>query len=242
VIPFEKSAIFLDLDGTIAPFETTPSAVGPLSARTLLLRRAVEALDGRLAVISGRSLHDIDHILEGAVVPVAAVHGLNRRNAAGEVFCSARTSIPDGVRAALAAFASHHPGVLLEDKRQSIALHFRNAPDSRRDIHVSMSRLAAESGLWLQEGALVLELRAPGPNKGDALRAFMGEAPFAGASPIFVGDDLTDEDAFAEATALGGYGILVGPERPSHALRRLESTDMVFDWLAGGITARSTQS
>jgi trehalose 6-phosphate phosphatase len=242
VIPFQKSAVFLDLDGTIAPFETTPCAVRPSPARTALLRRAVEALGGRLAVISGRPLHDIDTILEGAVVAVAAVHGLNRRNAAGEIFCSAGNSILDGVRSVLTRFASDHPGVLLEDKGPSIALHFRHAPQSRQEIHACMTRLAASSGLWLLEGVLVLELRAPGPNKGEALRAFMREVPFTGAMPIFVGDDETDEDGFAAAAALGGYGILVGRERPTRALRRLESTGQVLAWLAGGISARSIQS
>ena len=84
---------------------------------------------------------------------------------------------------------------------------------------------------------MMFELGEPGPNKGNALRAFMAEAPFKGALPVFVGDDLTDEHGFATAGAVGGYGILVGPERWTLARQHLDTVDEVRRWLVRGISA-----
>jgi trehalose 6-phosphate phosphatase len=234
-IPLEGTAVFLDLDGTLAPIEAVPEAVVPSATRTALLIAATKALKGRLAIISGRSIHDVDRILEGAVVPVAAVHGLERRNAIGDLLHSAQGFFPDDVRGQVAEFAARYPGVFMEDKGSSIALHFRTAPHARNGIHDLVCGLASTSELMVQEGAMVFELRLRGANKGDALRAFMAEAPFIGAIPAFIGDDLTDEDGFEAAAALGGYGILVGKERPTLANHHLDSVDDVYRWLANGI-------
>jgi trehalose 6-phosphate phosphatase len=95
--------------------------------------------------------------------------------------------------------------------------------------------LSESTGLRVQRGAMVLELRTPGMDKGAAVRAFMAETPFVGARPVFIGDDLTDEDGFAAAEALGGFGVLVGPERVTRARRRLTSPAAVLDWLEASL-------
>jgi len=196
-------------------------------------------LDGRLAVISGRPLKDIDRVLDRAVAAAAGVHGLERRTAGGVV----RSAEPDPCIALAAAvfqgLAEAQPGLLVEDKGLSVALHYRSAPDAANVAEAAAERLAKRMGLHLQRGDCVVELRTPGADKGDAVCAFMAEAPFRGALPIFVGDDLTDEAGFAAAETLGGYGIRVGSaQRPTVARYALEDVEAVLAWLEALIPVR----
>ena len=226
-----ETALFLDLDGTLAPIMDRPDLVGPDPRRTRLMERLQARLDGRLAVISGRSLEDLDRILEGRATAVAAVHGLVWRGADGQVV---RTPPHPGLAHAaeeLRRFAHAHAGALVEDKGLSIALHYRLAPGLAARSRFQAEALARETGLSLQPGDCVLELRTPGPRKGEALAAFMAEPPFRGFTPVFVGDDLTDEDGFRAARELGGFGVLVGPERRTAALHRLDDVAATLDWL-----------
>ena len=207
-------ALFADLDGTLAPIEATPDAVGPDKARRRLLDALRAALNGRLAVVSGRSLPDLDRVLEGRVPALGAVHGLIRRNADNHVVRSAGSGRMGEVVRALRAFAEADRNLLVEDKEVAAALHYRGEPAAGEACRDLVHRLGQSLGLAVQEGDMVVELRRPGPNKGDAVRAFMAEPPFAGATPLFLGDDLTDESGFAVARDLGGYGVIVGPADP----------------------------
>jgi trehalose 6-phosphate phosphatase len=121
---------------------------------------------------------------------------------------------------------------VVEDKTLGLAVHFRNAPEREGEVVDICRRVAATTGLVLQLGSMVAELRTPGADKGASVRAFMAEAPFHGATPVFVGDDLTDEDGFAAAAELGGYGVLVGEGRETSARYRLDSVDAVLKWIA----------
>jgi trehalose 6-phosphate phosphatase len=201
---------------------------------------AVAALGGRLAVVSGRPLDDIDRILDGAAKAAAGVHGLERRSAAGVV---TRTDPHPCVALAAAVFhglAEAQPGLLVEDKGVSVALHYRNAPEAADIAEAAGERLAKRMGLHLQRGDGVVELRTPGADKGDALRAFMEEPPFRGAAPVFIGDDLTDEAGFAAAESLGGYGVRVGsPERPTAARYTLADIEAVLVWLEALVPAQT---
>lgn len=226
------TALFLDLDGTLAPLAPRPDDVAPDSRRTRLVRQLRCTLAGRLAVVSGRSLTEIDRILEGASPAAAGVHGLERRNMDGRVHAVPPHPELGRVERALRWFAGQHPGLLVEPKRASVALHFRLAPEQGEAARVLARRLAARTGVVLIEGALAVELRTPGPTKGDSVRAFMAKAPFAGARPIFVGDDVTDEDGFAAANALGGYGVKVG-RGFSAAGFALPDVEAVLRWLEG---------
>lgn len=229
-IPVDAAALFLDLDGTIAGIEATPGAVVADGERSSLLRRAAAATRGRLAVISGRTLHDIDRIVDHTVPFASGVHGLEHRGVAGVVIADAHPAL-GAAGEALRAYAAGRSGLVLEDKGVSLALHYRQAPHEARAIVDLGRRIAADTGLALQVGDCVVELRTPGRNKGDAVRAFMASAPFAGGQPIFLGDDATDEDAFRAVRALGGAGVLVGPARETAALARLDGVPEVFAWL-----------
>ncbi len=229
----EQAALFLDMDGVLAPLAPRPEDVVPVARRTVVLTRLVERLDGRVAVVSGRTLAEIDRIADGAAPAASGVHGLERRRADGLL---ERAEPHAGVRDAAAAFegfAASRPGMIVENKVVSAGLHYRGAPALADEAMALALRLADKTGLTLQAGELVVELKTPGTSKGTAVRAFMAEAPFAGGLPVMLGDDLTDEDGFEAAQALGGFGVLVGPERATAARYRLEDVDAVLTWLEG---------
>lgn len=227
----DATALFLDLDGTLAPIAARPQDVRPDPRRTQLLERLSAALDGRLAVVSGRTLADIDRILEGRVAAVAAIHGLVRRDADG--LLSEHPPHPALAEAMQRCreFAGRDTGLIVEDKGLSVTLHYRLAPSHAQAARRFAVELAAETGLTLQHGDMVEELRTPGPTKGDSVAAFLEAPPFAGARPVFLGDDATDEHGFEAVQAHGGLGILVGAGRPTAARRRLKGVEEVLAWL-----------
>jgi trehalose 6-phosphate phosphatase len=228
----DRVSLFLDLDGTLAPFAPLPEGVGPDDARNSLLREMQLRLKGRMAIVSGRSIADLDRILEGTVVAMAGSHGLQRRDARLDMLTA-----PVHPKLALAVrdittFAEKYPGVVVEAKPLSVALHYRNAPDVEIQVGAFADDLVSRTGLKLQRGVMVAEFLSPGMDKGRAVRAFMVEPPFFGTVPLFIGDDLTDEDGFRAVAAFGGLGVLVGPPRQTYARFRLESVDAVHAWLA----------
>jgi trehalose 6-phosphate phosphatase len=224
-------ALFLDFDGTLVELADTPDAIRVAPGLPMLLKRLSERLDGRLALISGRAIRDLERHLFCEGLAVSGSHGLELRLRDGSLVPLAAPRGLDEARGAVRTFAAGQNGLLVEDKPFSIALHYRRAPDREPDVRRFMDRLAAETQLHLQHGKMVVELRPPGADKGDAVRALMLEPEFAGARPLFVGDDETDEDAFRAAAALGGGGVLVGPERATAARWRLGGVPEVAAWL-----------
>lgn len=236
-LSFDTTALFLDLDGTLARFRPRPDDVGPDPARNALLRGLQDALAGRLAIVSGRAIDDVDRILDASVIAVAGVHGLERRLPDGARADAAPHPRLAEARARLETFAAARAGLLVEPKPVSVALHYRGAPDRGPDVRALASLIASETGLKLQQGAMVAELRTPGPNKGDVVRDLLAAPPFAGATPIFVGDDVTDEDGFEAAASLDGWGVLVGPPRPTAARARLPDVGRTLEWLERSFAA-----
>ncbi len=228
-----RSALFLDLDGTLAPIMPRPDDVGPDPRRARVLARLRDALEDRVAVVSGRALTNLDYILDGAVPAIGAVHGLVRRSADGQMIEREPHAGLADARRILVELAHCERGLLFEDKGLSVALHYRSAPGCAEAVIEAAERLSQSTGLVLQLGDMVAELRTPGADKGAAVTAFLREAPFLGATPVFVGDDLTDEDGFSAANRLGGFGVLVGEPRPTEARYRLPDTEAVFRWLEG---------
>jgi len=228
----EGAALFLDFDGTLVELADTPDGVSIPTGLGPMLERLRRKLEGRLAIVSGRSLADLKRHLPLHGIAFSGSHGLELQLADGTRL---PLSIPlglDDMCDAVEEFAAKTDRrLLIERKPAGIALHYRLAPDQAERVEAFMARLARKTGFVLQRGAMVVELRAHGATKGDALKAFMTEPPFAAARPVFVGDDLTDEHGFAEAAALGGAGILVGAERSTAARYRLESVKAVAAWL-----------
>jgi trehalose 6-phosphate phosphatase len=229
-------ALFLDVDGTLVEFASAPDRVRVDAALVALLPALARRLEGAIALITGRAIADVDQLFPGLRLPIAGQHGLERRRADGSIDRH-RLSLPgaDLMRRELARFAARHPGLLLEDKGDTLAVHYRRAPRLAAHVHRTMrAQLAAapHAGAWrLQPGKRVLELKPAGRDKGTAIREYLREAPFAGRVPIFVGDDRTDEYGFAAVEAAGGWGVKVGPG-PTHARHRLANVAAVRDWLS----------
>lgn len=231
------AALFLDLDGAIVPLADSPDEVRASPACRVVLRRAHDELNGRLAIVSGRTIDSVDEVVGEALPFVAGVHGLQRRSpVAGLVLEPAHARVADAAEV-LQALARARAGLRVEPKGASVAIHYRAAPDAAAAVLEAAERLADASGLTIQKGNMVVELRTPGPDKGAALDRFMLELPFAGTCPIFIGDDLTDEAGFAAARAYGGFGLLVGEPRATLATGRLESPAQALSWIMRGLDA-----
>ena len=230
-----ECALFLDLDGTLAPIAERPEDVGPNKARSGLLRALSEQMQGRLAVISGRTIAEIDRILDGVVTSLAGVHGLEHRWPDGRIERGEPDPGLDAARRDIVEIAARFPNILIEDKGLALAVHYRARPDAAEAVLDEAQRISAATGLVIQRGEMVVELRGPGARKGDAVAAFMRVAPFAGKRPVFAGDDLTDEDGFSTVHLLGGEGVLVGPPRATAATARLDDVSSVLAWLSAAI-------
>jgi trehalose 6-phosphate phosphatase len=231
----DEIALFLDVDGTLVEIEREPGAVHVPEQLCRVLAELTEAGDGALALVSGRSLEQLDQLFSPLRLSAAGLHGLERRNlATGVVRSEPDQAVFAPARARLDRFAKSHEGVLLEDKGLTLALHYRKAPEVECDAKALAQSVVAESGggLVLLEGKKVLELKPPGSDKGDAIAAFMVEPPFQGRIPVFAGDDLTDEAGFATINRLGGISIRIGADsRPTAARYGHRDVSSTQEWL-----------
>ncbi|MCC7548963.1 MAG: trehalose-phosphatase [Burkholderiales bacterium] len=232
-------ALFLDVDGTLLPIVARPQDVRVDAALRGLLTRLHAALDGALALVSGRSIAEIDQLFQPLVLPLAGQHGYERRDASLRLHRADALRQPlDEAAAALNDLSARHRGLLVEKKGASVALHYRLAPQlaemARTQMKMLEERLAPE--YELMAGKMVFELKPAQTDKGTAIRAFMHEAPFAGRVPVFLGDDATDEHGFAAVDALGGEAIKIGLGA-SCARWRLGGASDVRSWLNAALDA-----
>ena len=228
--PGRDAALFLDFDGTLVGLAATPEAIEVPPALVPLLSDLRDLLGGALAVVSGRQIDAIDRFLAPLRLPAAGEHGVQRRDAKGGM---QEQRPPDLVPILDIAneLARIHEGLLVERKHAAIALHYRLAPQLEDVCRGAMARaIEGHPQLELLHGKFVFEVKPAGVNKGLAIEAFMNEAPFVGRTPIFAGDDTTDESGFAVVQPRGGVAIKVGAG-PSLALHRLESPRAVYEWL-----------
>ncbi len=236
-------ALFLDVDGTLVEIEREPSAVHVPERLCQILGDLQRATEGALALVSGRSLGQLDRLFAPLRLSAAGLHGLERRNLGTEVVRAQPDPLVfEAARARLAAFAGRHPGVLLEDKGLTLALHYRNAPAQEGAARATAEAAvgASHGALVLLEGKMVLELKPPGCDKGQAIAAFMGEAPFAGRRPVFAGDDVTDEAGFSMVNQQGGITIRIGADAtPTAARQSLPDVRATQSWLVTLLAAEA---
>lgn len=227
-----RYAVFLDFDGTLVDIADRPSAVR-MDASTLHNIEAIGCkVDHALAVVSGREIAVIDHFMRPLELPVAGVHGLERRDSAGLVHRAATNgpafaAIGNAIEQAIGA----EPGLVVETKPGAVAFHYRLRPELEERCRAIVERLLHEHrDLAMLHGKMVFELKLGSADKGTAIEAFLGEPPFAGRTPIFAGDDTTDEAGFDVVNARGGISIKIGPG-PTAAHYRAAGIDEFRDWL-----------
>ncbi len=224
-------AIFLDLDGTLVEFAETPDAARA-SSETLRVMRSLQEKCGRaLAVVSGREIDVVDCMLHPLVLPVAGEHGLRRRDVDGAIHALAASDIAPIVPW-LEERIGGERGVLIERKTSSVALHYRLRPDlEARCAALTREIVEARPDLRLIGGKMVFEIACASASKGRAIADFLAEPPFAGRTPVFAGDDVTDEPGFAVVNSRGGVSIKVG-EGETVAAFKAETVGQLSGWLA----------
>jgi trehalose 6-phosphate phosphatase len=239
-----RSALFVDIDGTLLDIALRPDEVVVDDRLRVTLRMLQQKLGGALAIVSGRPLHDIDALF-GLDVAAAGLHGAELRGPHGEILAKpvVRQSLEAARKRALEC-AAQNPGVLVEDKRSAIALHYRTAPLAEIDVRRAALDMLAIAGdaYELLDGKSVIELKPRDANKGTALAALMRLAPFAGRAPWMFGDDVTDEDAFVQADAEDGVSIIVGPRRPTLARHALRNPTAMRAWLGALVEEARTRN
>lgn len=231
--PFpDHPALFLDFDGCLVEIAARPDAIVVAPTLADLVRRLIARTEGATAVVSGRRIDDIDRHL---AVPVAAagMHGLEHRTEPGGPVVPQPTPPEiDVLRRRILAFPILADGVRLEDKGAGLVVHYREAAQMEDAVKAAMAAATHDlPALHLVHGKMVVEAKAAGFDKGTALRSFMVAAPFAGRTPVFIGDDVTDEDGIRAAAEHGGFGVKVG-DAASAASYRLADVRAVHDWLA----------
>jgi trehalose 6-phosphate phosphatase len=228
-------ALFLDIDGTLVPIAPTPAEVRPSPDLPRLLTRAAADLGNALAIVSGREITSIDQVTQNVVPYAAGSHGAEFRLGPGQPVLRPGPQ-PDiaGLEADVLDCMSDWPGILIEPKRAGLAVHYRKAPHLgarvRQELETMLTR-RSQADLALLQGDHVVEVRSPAHNNGEAVRRIMKEAAFQGRRPVFIGDDVTDEDGFLVVQELGGTAIIVGDRRPTLATRTLDSVAAVLDLL-----------
>jgi len=211
--PRADCCLFLDIDGTLLDIALTPDLVRVDDSLRELLGNLERECSGAVALISGRSLADIDGMFAPLCLATAGVHGCERRDAQGHVLRPTfELTALEELQARLRAAVRPLDGVIIEDKGCGIAAHYRLAPRLELPLRAILQRFMPllPPGFEILEGELVIEIKPVAHNKATAVEAFMQEAPFAGRLPVFIGDDITDQDGFAAVRRHSGLAIGVG--------------------------------
>ncbi len=231
-LPPSPWCLFLDVDGTLLELAESPGGVAVDVGLMPLLEDLRVAAGGALALVSGRTIENLDHLLGSSQLPVAGLHGCERRDASGVMHVApvALEQLAD-VRAGLKRLAARHPGLLLEDKGAGLALHFLKARELEHELRAEVALLAAPlvPRFAVLDGHAVIEVKPAAHTKDSAVTEFMAEAPFRGRLPIFIGDDQTDYGGFAAVRRFDGLAIAVGPRVKSEWW--LPDPNAVRQWL-----------
>lgn len=234
-IDLDQAALLLDIDGTLLDFAATPREVWVPPELRRTLQGLLHRTGGALALVSGRALADLDLLFAPLELPAIGGHGAELRPAPGHLSDPNRTlGLDPRLKRKLAAVAEIGPGVLLEDKGYSLAIHFRLAPDKGDAVQNAVTAVCAgfpELPVEVMPGKAVVEVKPRAFDKATAVVELMRLPPFAGRRPVFVGDDVTDERVFPVLPSFGGVGFSVGRDIDTAAGRFDRPAD-VRDWLA----------
>ena len=227
-----RHSLLLDFDGTLVELADRPDGIVVEPVLAVLIRRLAGTFRGRLALVSGRSVAQLEGFLGEALENVALIgsHGAEIHTGSSRVAPVRPPALIEAEHAIRAIFADRE-GIVVEVKTLGVAVHYRLAPEAEPAARRLVRSLAINNGLAVQEGKMMIELRAAGHDKGSGIATLMARSPFAGTVPVFAGDDVTDEAGFVAVAALGGVGVLVGPERATAARHRLQDVAAVRAWL-----------
>ena len=236
-VSLDQTALFFDVDGTLVEIENEPDAVSVSSDLRHLLTRLIDGVDGALALVSGRSIAQLDALFQPLSFSASGLHGLERRILPGAMTrAGVDQTVMSSVKLHLEQFAEGRKGVFVEDKGLTLALHYRMAPSHHEAAAEYVRDLVKQhqGELVLLEGKMVFELKPPGFDKGRAIVDFMQEPPFQGRCPIFAGDDVTDEAGFNAVNNMNGVSIRIGDDnRQTAAAYGLETVQATHAWLSG---------
>jgi trehalose 6-phosphate phosphatase len=225
-------SLFVDFDGTLVPLVDHPELVRADAELIDLLTALRKRFGERVALISGRSLEQLDRMIGpiAGQLALAGSHGAEVRRG-DRLIEPPRPPGLDGAIAEVHAYGAGHPEMIVEEKSHGVAMHYRVAPMLEEPVKRRAYAIAERHGLEVQPGKMMVELRGPGWNKGEAVAALMIEPELSDSRPVVLGDDLTDESAFAVAAAMDGFGVLVGSRRETAALHGLTDVGAVRRWL-----------
>ncbi|MDM7955833.1 trehalose-phosphatase [Blastomonas sp.] len=227
--PAPRTALLLDFDGTLVDITRTPDSVDVSRELVAVITSASERLAGRVAIVSGRSIAQLEALWPGSLpdMVMAGSHGQELK-----VEGTVDSPVHTDVFARLAAAASGHfaddGGIVIEEKTFGLGVHYRLAPALRETVQAWVAAMADAHDLFVQQGDMVFELRPRGADKGDAVRAIMALDRFEGSRPLYIGDDLTDIPAFQAVQAMGGAAISVGPRTADHSDEQLTDVRAVL--------------
>lgn len=232
----KRTAIFLDIDGTLLDIAPTPLDVKVSDALRETLASLFETFGGAVAFISGRPVGEMDRLFAPLQMPAVGGHGAEVRFAPqSKVRRSKIARLDDELRTAFARIGRIGEGVIVEDKGYSLAIHYRLAPELGGEIMKGVTAICRNErcdSLEILPGKLVIEIKPGGYDKGTGLREMMSVPPFTGRRPIFIGDDITDTAAFAVLPDYGGTGFSVGGIVPG-ASYNFDGPQDVRRWLRG---------
>ena len=225
-------ALFLDVDGTLLEFCNNPDDVYPGVELNLILKSLSSLLKGALALVTGRRVLEIDRIFHPLQLPVGGQHGLEHRDAEGNFKLVKNLKFPENIRSQIQYFGEIYPECAIEDKSLTMAIHFRRAPKLEEKVLKFVNKLIeGEKHFHAISGNMVIEIKPLGVDKGQSIALFMENEPFVDKLPIFIGDDVTDEDGFRYINANNGISIKVGTRTSSLARYNLNNVNAVHDWL-----------
>jgi trehalose 6-phosphate phosphatase len=234
-VALHETALFLDVDGTLIEIAPTPESVVVPPDLVPMLRKLHHALGGALAIVSGRTIAMLDHLLGNAGLPMAGVHGGELRAVAGGAITEINPHLPpdlqERVWAIINALKQQWPGVRGEDKGPAFSFHFRQAPEAEPALRAALAKLELGDAWEILAGHMIYEIRSRGQSKGVAIQQLMEMPAFAGRKPVFAGDDRTDLDGIRKVTELGGAGIAVAGLQAEQARWALKDPTAVRGWL-----------